>query len=64
MISAFLSGTDTTLPVYIFSQLRFPQRLPATLALGSTILIFSFFFVITAQMLRRRGVAGEKASAF
>ena len=64
MISAFLSGTDTTLPVYIFSQLRFPQRLPATLALGSTILIFSFFFVITAQMVRRRGVAGEKAAAF
>jgi spermidine/putrescine transport system permease protein len=64
MISAFLSGSDTTLPVYIYSQLRFPQRLPATLALGATILIFSFVFVMIAQKLRRRGIEGEKASAF
>jgi spermidine/putrescine transport system permease protein len=63
MISAFLSGNETTLPVYIYSQLRFPQRLPATLALGSAILIFSFVFVIVAQMLRRRGISGEKSSA-
>jgi len=63
LISAFLSGNDTTLPVYIYSQLRFPQRLPATLALGSAILIFSFAFVLTAQMFLRRGVQGGKASA-
>jgi spermidine/putrescine transport system permease protein len=63
MISAFLSGNDTTLPIYIYSQLRFPQRLPSTLALGSTILIFSVIFVVVAQMLRRRGVQSEKASA-
>jgi spermidine/putrescine transport system permease protein len=65
MISAFLSGNDTTLPIYIYSQLRFPQKLPATLALGAAILVFSFFFVVIAQMLRRRGVQGSAAgSAF
>jgi spermidine/putrescine transport system permease protein len=63
MISAFLSGNDTTLPVYIYSQLRFPQRLPATLALGSAILVFSFVIVIVAQMVRRRGVQGSAASS-
>lgn len=63
MISAFLSGNETTLPVYIYSQLRFPQRLPATLALGSTILIFSFVFVLIAMMFLRRGVEDGKASA-
>jgi spermidine/putrescine transport system permease protein len=63
MISAFLSGNDTTLPVYIFSQLRFPQRLPATLALGSAILMFSFVFVLIAMMFLRRGVEGGKAPA-
>jgi spermidine/putrescine transport system permease protein len=63
MISAFLSGNDTTLPVYIYSQLRFPQRLPATLALGSSILMFSFVFVVVAMMFMRRGVQGGKTAA-
>lgn len=63
LISAFLSGNDTTLPIYIYSQLRFPQKLPATLALGSAILIFSFVFVVIAQTLRRRGVQGSNAGA-
>lgn len=63
LISAFLSGNETTLPIYIYSQLRFPQKLPATLALGSAILIFSFVFVMLAQMIRRRGVQGSAASS-
>jgi spermidine/putrescine transport system permease protein len=64
LISAFLSGNDTTLPIYIYSQLRFPQKLPGTLALGSSILIFSFVFVAIALMFMRRGVQGGKAPAF
>lgn len=56
LIAAFLSGNDATLPVYIFSQLRFPNRLPATLALGSLILIISFVIVTFAEWMRRRGV--------
>ena len=64
LISAFLSGNETTLPIYIYSQLRFPQKLPGTLALGSSILIFSFFFVMVALRFMRRGVQGSKATAF
>ena len=41
VISFFLSGTETTLPVYLFSQLRFPNKLPGVLALGSLIAIVS-----------------------
>ena len=33
MIAFFLCGTDTTLPVYIFGELRFPAKLPGVLAL-------------------------------
>jgi spermidine/putrescine transport system permease protein len=55
LIAAFLSGNDTTLPVYIFSQLRFPQKLPGTLALGSCILVASFVIVTFAEWMRRRG---------
>lgn len=59
VISFFLTGTEATLPVFLFSQLRFPNRLPGTLALGSLILIGSAVLVVLAEVLRRRGVASN-----
>lgn len=59
VISFFLTGTDNTLPVFLFSQLRFPNRLPGTLALGSLILVGSAVLVILAEILRKRGVASD-----
>ena len=56
VLAFFLSGTEPTLPVYLFGQLRFPNKLPGMLALGSTILFFSTLLVILAEILRRRGV--------
>jgi spermidine/putrescine transport system permease protein len=56
VLAFFLAGNDTTLPIYIFSQLRFPSRLPAVLALGSCILLASGALVLLAEWLRRRGV--------
>ena len=38
LMAYFLSGTEATLPVYIWGQLRFPERLPMVLALGALIL--------------------------
>ncbi len=57
IMAFFLSGTDPTLPIYIWGQLRFPQRLPSVLALGSAILVVSFVVVFVSQWLRGRGVA-------
>ena len=59
VISFFLTGTDNTLPVFLFSQLRFPNRLPGTLALGSLILVGSAVLVILAEIVRKRGVASD-----
>lgn len=56
LLAFFLSGSDSTLPVFIWSQLRFPNRLPGVLALGSCILAVSFLVVILAERMRRRGV--------
>ncbi|MGB5066943.1 MAG: ABC transporter permease [Albidovulum sp.] len=64
VISFFLTGTDNTLPVFLFSQLRFPNRLPGTLALGSLILVGSAVLVILAEVLRRRGVASDNPGDF
>ena len=55
IVAFFLSGTEPTLPIYIYSQLRFSQKLPGVLALGSCILIVSFALVFFSQWIRRRG---------
>ncbi len=57
IMAFFLSGTDPTLPIYIWSQLRFPKRLPSVLALGSVILVVSFAIIFISQLIRGRGVA-------
>mgnify|MGYP003353972223 FL=1 len=58
MIAFFLCGTDTTLPVYIWAELRFPYKLPGVLALGATILLASAALVVLAEWVRRLGVSG------
>jgi len=62
VLAFFLSGTDQTLPIFLFSQLRFPQRLPPTLALGSAILFVSTIIVVFSEILRRRGLAPGRGS--
>ena len=64
ILAFFLGGQATTLPLYIWSQLRFAAKLPNVLALGSLILLFSLILLGTAELLRRRaerrtGIAGE-----
>ncbi|WP_373354621.1 ABC transporter permease [Pseudoroseicyclus sp. CXY001] len=59
VIAFFLTGTENTLPVYLYSQLRFPNSLPGTLALGSLILVASTALVVLAEVIRRRGVQSD-----
>jgi spermidine/putrescine transport system permease protein len=59
LIAFFVSGTQPTLPVFIWSQLRFPARLPGVLALGALILVASCVLVVFAEWMRRRGVSDE-----
>ena len=61
ILAFFLAGSDPTLPIYIWSQLRFPNRLPSVLALGACILVFSFVIVTFAEWVRRRGVQTKKS---
>ena len=55
LLAYFLSGTEATLPVYIWGQLRFPERLPMVLALGAIILSVSVGLVILAEYIRNLG---------
>lgn len=54
-MSVFVVGTDPTLPVYMFSLLRFPRRLPIVVALGAIIMVASVVIIIFAERLRRVG---------
>ena len=54
VLAFFLSGNQPTLPVYIWSQIRFPAKLPNTLALGSLLLLASILLLVIAEFFRRR----------
>lgn len=62
LLAFFLAGSETTLPIFIFSSLRFPAKIPDVLALGSLILMVSIVLVVFAEWLRRRGVSGSDSS--
>ena len=62
LFALFLGGNEVTLPVYMWTQVRFPQTLPTILALGTCIFLGSVLLIGTAEWLRRMGEpsAGER----
>lgn len=54
IVAFFLTGTEPTLPIYIWGQLRFIAKLPNVLALGSLLLLASFILLWLAEMQRQR----------
>ena len=57
LMAFFLAGTEPTLPVYIFSQFRFPKSVPVVLALGTVLVAVSIILLTIAEYFRRRGIA-------
>jgi spermidine/putrescine transport system permease protein len=55
LLSFFLTNQQPTLPVYIWSQLRFPNQLPGVLAMGTVILLASCVLVVIAEWVRQLG---------
>lgn len=54
LLTFFLAGSEPTLPLFIWSQLRFPNRLPDVLALATIVLVVSGILVFAAEWARRR----------
>ncbi len=63
IIAFFLTGTDPTLPVYLWGQLRFPQKIPVVMALGTILVALSVLLLTLAEVMRRRGAARTGRSA-
>jgi spermidine/putrescine transport system permease protein len=61
IIAFFLAGTEPTLPVYIFSQFRFPSSVPVIMALGTVLVCLSILLLTIAEYFRRRGIARSGA---
>jgi spermidine/putrescine transport system permease protein len=57
-LTFFLTGTKTTLPIYLYSQLRFPQRLPLAITVAAVVIVFSSVLLMLSEWLR---TWGEKA---
>lgn len=53
-IASFVVGTQATLPVYLFGQLRYPDQLPQIIAVAAFIQLISLAAVVAAELLRRR----------
>lgn len=57
IIAFFLAGSEPTLPLYIYSQLRFPKAIPTIMALGTILVAASIVLLTIAEYFRRRGIA-------
>lgn len=67
IIAFFLTGTEPTLPVYIWSQLRFPTKLPSIMALGTILVALSITLLMVAEYFRRKGLrrtGGKETGGF
>jgi ABC-type spermidine/putrescine transport system permease subunit II len=52
-LALFLAGPEPTFPVYLFSQLRFANRLPVMIALAVLLMIGTLVLVFIAERIRR-----------
>ncbi|GAB4578496.1 MAG: ABC transporter permease [Anaerolineales bacterium] len=60
-MSVFLVGTDVTLPVYMYSLLRFPRRLPLVVAMGGLIMAGSILLIMFSEWLRMSGESDNRS---
>ncbi len=58
-IASFLVGTEPTLPVYLYSQLRFPTRLPLVVSMAGILMTISMIMILLSEWLRRAGAAAQ-----
>ena len=60
-LSFFLTGTQSTLPIYIYSQLRFPSRLPLAITVAAIVIVVSSLLLILSEWLRTVG-SGQRSA--
>ena len=61
-LTFFLTGTDITLPIYLYSQLRFPTRLPLAITAAAVVIVVSSLFLLLSEWLRNFGERGTQGN--
>jgi spermidine/putrescine transport system permease protein len=61
-VASFLVGPRQTFPVYLYSALRFPSKLPQVIAVAVVVLLMSLVVIVLAELLRRRAEARLEAA--
>jgi spermidine/putrescine transport system permease protein len=62
-VAQFVNGDATTFPIYLFSQLRFPNKLPSVIAVAVVVMTLSILVVLVSEVGRRiaeRRIGGEE----
>jgi spermidine/putrescine transport system permease protein len=57
-LAFFLTGRENTLQMYIYSQLRFPSKLPLVITLASITMVASILVMVLSEWLRQLGEPG------
>jgi spermidine/putrescine transport system permease protein len=52
-LALFLAGTEPTFPVYLFSQIRFTNRLPVMIAMAVLLMMGTLMLVFIAERIQR-----------
>ena len=58
-LTFFLIGPEPTLPIYLYSQLRFPRRLPLVVAVAALIVVGSVAMILLIEWLRQLGASSQ-----
>jgi spermidine/putrescine transport system permease protein len=61
-VASFLAGSRLTFPLFLFSQLRFPDKLPQVIAVAVVVLLLTMLVVVAAEVWRRRAEARLEAA--
>jgi spermidine/putrescine transport system permease protein len=62
ILAFFLSSNSPTLPVFMWSQMRFPDRLPMVLALATAVLALSVLLIVLSLAIQGRSRAAIPAA--
>jgi spermidine/putrescine transport system permease protein len=52
VVASFINGEATTFPLYLYSQLRLPQRLPQVIAVAVVVMVASVVVVVASEVGR------------
>jgi spermidine/putrescine transport system permease protein len=58
-LTFFLTGQENTLPIYLYSQLRFPSRLPLAITVAAIVIVASTILLAISEWLRYLGTEDQ-----